>query len=245
MAIEAERGCGYRKVGGLYLCGGGHGMECDRLPYELKICPVCGSGVKFSRGFQWLNWDRYAGNHHLEETEHLISAKVICHCNMACPVCYPEINQLYGLLWVGESFYTPQSFIQEAIQVGVSRRIAAVPKNLKLGKTWVLFAHKHLIEPPDMGEQLEDLIAQGQAGMKNEKLPGVFYAFRPQSLELLIWESQATPDYLAELEKKRITLIIIPDGDVDHDPRTSLKPKAEEKDKLLFNSLREKLRGGA
>jgi len=245
MAVEAERACGYRKVGGLYICGSGHGMECDRLPYELEVCPVCGSGVKFSRGFQWLDWKRYAGGHQGEETEHLISARIQCRCFVVCPVCAPVYQpQPYGLLWVGESFYTPQSFIQEAIQMGVSKRIAAIPKNLKLGKTWVLFAHKHIIEPPDTGEQLEDLIAQGQAGMKNEKLPGVFYAFRPQSVELLIWKSQATPDYIAELEKKNITPIIIPDGDVDHDPRTSLKPKDEEKDKIFFDSLREKLGGG-
>ena len=35
MAIEAPRGCGYRKVGGLYMCGGGIPIHCDRLPYEL------------------------------------------------------------------------------------------------------------------------------------------------------------------------------------------------------------------
>lgn len=246
MVIEAQRGCGFRKVGGLYLCGGGHGMTCDRLPYELKVCPVCGSGVKFSRGFQWLDWKRYAGSHYLEETEHPL-AKIICHCNLVCPVCYPEISQPYGLLFVGEAFYTPQSFIQEAIQMGVSRRIAAIPKNLKLGKTWVLFAHKHVVEKliVESVQEAWDEVRQGKTPELGEtvKVPGVFYAFRPQTIELLIWKSDATPEHLAELVKKNITPIIIPDGDVDHDPRTSLKPKAEEKDKLLFNSLRQRLGG--
>jgi len=244
MAIEAERGCGFRKVGGLYLCGSGHGMDCDRLPYELKICPVCGSGVKFSRGFQWLDWNRYAGSHHLEET---ISTIVICHCSVVCPVCYPEINQPYGLLWVGESFYTPKLFIQEAMQMGVSRRIAAIPKNLKLGVTWVLFAHKHVVEKlvVESVQEAWDEVRQGKTPELGEsiKVPGVFYAFRPQSVELLIWKSEATPEHLAELTKKNITPIIIPDGDVDHDPQTSLKPTVEEKDKLLFDSLRHRLGG--
>lgn len=234
MTIEQVRQCGYRKVGGLYLCGKGLAMSCDQLPYELSVCPTCGAGIKFSRGFQWIDWIHLDGEH-MDNPD--------CKCSEACPICNPGRHfQPYGLLFVGESFYTPQSFIQESINMGVSKRIAAIPKNLKLGETWVLFAHKHLIEPPDTGEQLEDLIAQGQADMKNEKLPGVFYAFRPQSLELLIWKSQATPEHLAELTKKSITPII-PDGDVDHDPRTSLKPKAEEKDKIFFNSLREKMRG--
>jgi hypothetical protein len=233
MAIEPERGCGFRKVGGLYLCGSGHGMACDRLPYELKVCPVCGNGVKFSRGFQWLNWKRYAGNHHLEETEHLISAKVICHCNVVCPVCYPEVNQPYGLLWVGESFYTPQNFIQEAMQMGISRRIPAVPRNLKLGETWVLFAHisacgtRISVDPP----------------FGTENIAGVFYAFRPQRVELLIWKSEAVLEYLEELKKKHITPIIIPDDDPDHDPRTSLKPKEEERSKVVLDNLRQKFMG--
>jgi hypothetical protein len=235
MAIEAQRGCGYRKVGGLYLCGEGITITCDRLPYELVVCPTCGEGVKFSRGFRWLNWTKYAGIH--EGCSDILAD---------CPVCTPITQpQPYGLLFVGESFYTPQSFIEEALKMGVSKRIPAPPRNLKLGETWVLFAHKHVVEPPDTGEQLEDLIAQGQAGIADKKLPGVFYAFRPQRLEFLIWKSQATPEYLAELEKKKFTPIIIPDGDVDHDPRTSLKPTLEEKDKLLFDNLRQSLRSMA
>ena len=40
MAVEAARGCGWRKVGGLYLCSPpGIHVQCDRLPYDLKVCP--------------------------------------------------------------------------------------------------------------------------------------------------------------------------------------------------------------
>ena len=31
MASEPKRGCGYRKIGGTYLVGGGIGIPCDRL----------------------------------------------------------------------------------------------------------------------------------------------------------------------------------------------------------------------
>lgn len=222
MAVEAVRGCGYRKVGGLYLCGQGFAMGCDRLPYELVVCPTCGAGVKFTRGFTWLDWAKYAYYHEGEETEHLISVKAVCRCSAVCPVCWPLIQpQPYGLLWVGEQFYTTQSFIQEALEMGVSRRIAVIPRNLKLGETWIVFAHKSAC-----GTRLEE---QDDGTTKQVGIPGIFYAHRPTSLELLIWESDATEEKLAELEKKGITPVIIPDGDVDHDPSTPLKMSEEDR----------------
>lgn len=245
MAVEAERGCGYRKVGGLYLCGEGlSSIVCDRLPYELKVCPTCGEGVKFSRGFQWLNWLEYAGKHGDKFDHAALSEFNLCSCRLTCPVCHPEMvvplastpgqpdRKSYGLLWVGEEFYTPASFINEAVHMGVSRRIPAIPKNLKLDLTWVLLAHiracgeRPLEEPP----------------FSMKPVAGVFYAFMPQRVELLVWESEATPERLTELFEKNITPVIIPDGDVDHDPRTSLKPKAGEKNKLFFDNLRESLK---
>lgn len=232
MSVEAIRGCGYRKVGGLYLCGEGHGMECDRLPYELKVCPVCGSGVKFSRGFTWLNWLRYASAHEGCREKFPTIASGPLHVNNPCPVCHPGIYaQPYGLLWVGESFYTPEAFIKEAIEMGVSRRIAAIPKNLKLGETWVLFANIKAC-----GERKDN-------DGKTVGIPGVFYAFRPQRLELLLWESEFTHDKAVELEKKHITPILIPDGDVEHDPRTALKPKEGEENTIFFDNLRIELSG--
>lgn len=230
MAVEAIRGCGFRKVGGLYLCGEGFHTACDRLPYKLRICPICGSGIKFSRGFQWIDWCGYAGDH--EDCKESLPP--------GCPVCNPSIHtpllakdkRVYGLLWVGEAYYTPESFIQEALKMGVSRRIAAIPRNLKLGETWILFAHIRAC-----GEYRSKEPPFGLEG-----IPGVFYAFRPQKAELLIWESEATEEKLAELGKKHITPVVIPDGDMDHDSRTSLKPKEEEKSNLAFERLRDSIR---
>ncbi len=227
MAVEAMRGCGYRKVGGLYLCGGGNqGMDCDRLPYELEICPTCGSGVKFTRGWTWLNWSKYAGSHRDGEKR--------CKDLYGCPVCDPsDKQQPFGLLWVGEASYTPKTFIQEALTMGVSRRIAAVPKNLKLGETWVLFAHKKLIR------------IHMEPDGSNEDVPGVFYAFRPTSLELLVWQSEAKPEYLEDLAKRNITPIIIPDGDEDHHPDTKAKITADDRDMVAqsnkITALRESI----
>lgn len=224
MAVEKIRGCGFRKVGGLYLCGEGASLACDRLPFELVTCPTCGAGVKFSRGFQWLDWLKYAGIHASPDSP--------CACPGVCPVCEPVLKpQPYGLLWVGESFYTPQSFIEEALDMGVSRRIAAVPRKLKLGETWVLFAHIKAVQKLPMEFDVEEF-SDEELGEYNGRItavgnieyaPGIFYAFRPRRIEKLIWKSDAKPEYLEELEKAGITPIIIPDGDVDHNPKTPLK----------------------
>jgi len=227
MAIEKMRGCGYRKVGGLYLVGAGHGVSCDRLPYELSVCPVCGAGVKFGRGFQWLDWLKYAGGHGLDNE---------CGCPEICPVCFPEFPpQPFGLLWVGEQYYTPQSFIEEALSMGVSKRIAAVPRKLKLGETWVLFAQKSAC-----GTREEQ---QDNGQMKTVGIPGVFCMFRPRRIEKLIWESEAKPELIEDLTKSGITPVIIPDGDLDHDPTTPLLPDEDTRKEIERSALFGELRG--
>jgi len=231
MAVEAARGCGYRKVNGLYLCGEGASMRCDRLPYRIENCPTCGSGLKFTRAWTWLQWNEYAGGH-FECREGV----------EACPICYPDrfLNP-YGLLWVGEKFYSPEAFIRESLQLGISRRlpftgeIPRTPKLLKLGETWILFAHKHVIHT-----------GKDEKGVDVHE-PAIFHAFKPTRLELLIWNKDATEERLAELEKAGITPVVIPDGDIDHDPSTPLGLRKDDKEELedaiLFTDLRNKLRG--
>lgn len=228
MTIEQARLCGYRKVGGLYLCGEGVPMHCDRLPYELEICPVCGSGVKFTRGFQWLDWKKYAGLHPVC-TETSISF---------CPICQPlAANQPYLLIWVGEQNYTPDEFIREAEYMGVSKRIPQVPRGLKLGTTEVLFAHTGACGVRQQQQENGDIKMVG--------IPGVFYAFIPKRVEQLIWKSHATPEKLRSLESRHITPIIIPDDDKDHDPETPVVPnetvRTIAKDKVLFDNMRSRL----
>ena len=52
---ESERGCGFRKKGGLYLVSEGLAAPCGKLPIPLTVCPVCGQGIKPSRGWTWIN----------------------------------------------------------------------------------------------------------------------------------------------------------------------------------------------
>jgi len=193
MAVEVKRGCGYRKVGGLYLCGSGITISCDRLPFPIEYCPVCGAGIKFTQGFTWLNWQDFAGQHDDCSDEHF-----------TCYLCDPDAHpQPYGLLWVGEAYYSPQSFIKEALEMGVSKRIPFIPKELKLGETIVLLAHKKAI-----GRFSEEAVWEDK--------PAIFYAFKPTTIEMPIWKSELNDEKEKELVKRGITPIPIPDGDVDH-----------------------------
>lgn len=216
MAIEKERGCGYRVVGGIYLVGGGLTVPCDRSPFNLKICPVCGSGIKFHRGFQWVDWFRYAGIH-----PELLG----CKCDESCPVCYPKEGEKYGLMWVGSRYYTPNSFILETKRMGANKRIGHVPKELKVGETWVLLAHKKAGKRKMTGEELKEAKYQTTlTGKLMTECPAIFYAFKPTRIEIIITEKQSkNKKYMKSLERRGLTPVIVPDDDADHNPKLKKK----------------------
>lgn len=211
MATEKKRGCGYRKVGGLYLVGEGRAFVCDSLPLQLFPCDCCGFEVPFTRGFMWVK-KQYTGKLNYVHR----NGRPLCKCLPHCPICHPENNgqERYGFMWVGQKYYNPTSFAKEAETVGVCKRIGDIPKGLKLGETWVLLAH---LKVPIYKTGFMN--PNGLANSEPEKKPAVFYAFRPVRVEKLIWKSKATKKRLKELEKQGITPVIIPDGDKDHAPR--------------------------
>src|SRR5262245_23630989 len=123
MAVEGKRGCGFRKVGGLYMMGGKLGMPCCKLPRVLDVCPTCAGGIKQSRGWQWIDprpWLRGL----------CVQARTI-----PCPAAVPDgLGERAGLLWIGTRFYSsPEIFAVEADKLGISRRIKAIPRGFELG----------------------------------------------------------------------------------------------------------------
>jgi len=207
MPSEPRRGCGYRHVGSLYLCGSGMSVTCDGLPLVLKPCHCCGFEAPFTRNLMRIKKDFVK----MLIFPHVYKDGIIeCRCYARCPICYPDTNRLehYGLMWVGERHYTPSSFVKEAVKMGVSKKIPDIPTWLEMGKTWVLLAHKkvELITFEDSGLRIKE----------PEYKPAIFYAFRPQRIEMPIWKSQATLEYVKELAEKGITPIVINDGDLVH-----------------------------
>jgi hypothetical protein len=233
MAIEAKRGCGYRKVGGLYLVGGALSAPCDRMPYRLDRCRTCGGGVKFTRGHTWLQPDFFPMHEH-------------CHDPGPCPVCgyvgadkdgwVPDDFGPHLLLWVGRGHYSPDAFLKESRELGVSRRIAALPKGFVPGETWVLLAHLDAV--PAKEDRIcarcnSDRAAHTYAGQEVENVdgskhrvcdefqapkptPGIFCSFVPRAVELILKESDATPERIAMEAKRGVTVVEVPDDDRDH-----------------------------
>ena len=200
MAQEQKRKCGYRKIGGLYLCSDGAGERCHRLPFPLDVCPVCHSGIKQARGWTWLDWVAVAGP--------ADCVKMMIHCSR-CPVCSPTLIGLahdkdgnveagvynrVGLLWVGDKFYTPANFTQEAEEMGVSRRIAAVPQGFKLGEHFVMLAHPKAV---------------------NVTGAGIFHVFKPTRIEKILADT-ADPQEVKKWEEKGFTVVKLSAGDKDH-----------------------------
>jgi hypothetical protein len=192
MSQENKRKCGHRKVGGTYLVSDpGVGLSCIVLPYEVTSCPCCFEGIKFSRGYKW-----FVPNKLFSSVDSICTGNVkgTCLMNNNCPL---RTEDKSGIMWVGEKFYTPQTFTEEAEEFGVSKRIASVPRDFEIGKTWVFLAHKN-------------------AG-KNKRTSAIFYVFKPTRIEKIVTEEQyRNQDEMNTLRSRGIIPIPVPDEDYDH-----------------------------
>ena len=97
--------------------------------------------------------------------------------------------------------------------MGVSKRIAEIPKGLVLGKTWVLLAHPKV---PFWEKAPQKTLDPKLPNVRVEK-PAIFYAFRPQRVEFLLWEKEATREKIEQLKAKGITPIIVPNEMKEHE----------------------------
>ena len=226
MAQESKRGCGYRKVGAMYLCGGFTFVPCDRLPYLLDTCPVCGGGVKVSRGFTQINPFALFGIHKGCRDKEMEN----------CYMCFPRPDPAY-IMGVGEGFYpNPKAFMDEALEMGISKRIPWLPKELRLGETIIYLAHpKACTVTVHHGQRTMPLVGHGEheqpwliEAEEVQDRPGIFSAFIPQRVEKLIWKSQATEEVLNALAERNIAPVIIEDGDIDHMSKKAKAKVAEE-----------------
>jgi hypothetical protein len=210
---EAKRGCGYRKEGGMYLMAGAPTASCGKLPLALDICPCCGQGIKPSRGWTWVSGAKlFEGRACSKIAASDVGGK--CICALADP---PE---RMGLLWVGEKFYaTPADFLKEGMAQGVSRRLAAIPRDFILGETLVLFAHAKAmikkcptcaagvnLDAPREGTPGLFADCEECAGTGSVFGAGIFGCFRPTRIEYIV-KADDTTEKLEGIEKRGITLV--------------------------------------
>lgn len=98
---------------------------------------------------------------------------------------YPHVY----LLWVGKNFYKDfNTYYDEALRMGISRRIKTVPRNFVVGKTTVWLAHLNCI--PNEDETMS---------------PGVFFSFVPR-VEYVV-EQNAKEEDLLKIQNKGIQLV--------------------------------------
>ncbi|MBA7682144.1 hypothetical protein ES703_90490 [subsurface metagenome] len=235
MAIEPKRLCQYRKVGGLYLCGEYISVSCDRLPIPLTVCPVCGQGIKVSRGFTQINPYRLWGPHDKRPSNRNIATIIgqvvgmggeICKDRIRpCHVCDPQDQPAYIMLVGAGSYKNTEDFLDEAARMGISKRIPFIPKGLKLGETVIYLAHPKACEVKvaPVLQQAMGIVEESETKQprlleteRNEKKLGIFCAFIPKKVEKLIWKSELTDEKREQLKKRGITPVPIPDGDKDH-----------------------------
>lgn len=180
--IEQVRGCGYRKPGLYLMCPAIQLEPCERLPF-----PCYGDYPRFARGWTEINpsWMFKPDMHPV------CDPGLPGHHHDVCPVCTPPDGAHY-LLWVGKKYYSTESFLKEAMEMGISKRIPNIPENFRIGHTWVYLAHKEC-----------------SGG------PGVFYVFKPTHVDLVVEDENNVPDKAEELynrlEGHLRTVKVIPD----------------------------------
>lgn len=213
---DRQRGCGWRKPGGIYLMADGLWGGCGKLPAPLERCPVCNGGIRVTRGLSFINPAR------------LLEGVFCADYNddqAKCAGCIMSSRNLPGRGWligVGAKFYSPTEFIREALQLGVSKRIAQIPRDLKIGQDYVFAAHPEAITryttedvtlvPDDLDEDdeqpalLEADVPATQKQLRQVKVPGIIAAFKPSRLEYVVTGKEADEE-LERLEKRGLTLV--------------------------------------
>lgn len=88
--------------------------------------------------------------------------------------------------------------------MGISKRIPEIPSWLKLNNTWILLAH---LEVPKVS--LKELQAHSLHSREPEFHRAIFYAFKPQRVEMPVWKGDLTDDQIRQLEEKGITPVLL------------------------------------
>jgi len=152
-------------------------LQCGFTSRQIKSCPQCDGG-----------WETVSRED--EEGEITESVQVCSRCKGK-----GQLPNKVAVMWVGSKYYpTPADFMKEVDEQGVSKRLPVhkIPEELELGSTWVMLGHPKAIKCQTCnGEGSYD---KGEADVPDTcfncdgkgYLPGLFYAFQPTRLEVLL-----------------------------------------------------------
>jgi hypothetical protein len=197
---ESSRGCGLRdEPGGMYLVGSGAVRDCGKLPVSLEslnYCPNCGEMLPVDYMIKFTRAPRMLHN------PELLWSRIPCE-NGRCETC-PLSNAFESgpalLVFVGAEHYpTVKDFTDEAIRMGISRRIPVVPKEFIPGKTWVMLAHtKAVVEQKPIWREDTGQMALVPR-IETVYSPGIFGMFLPDRIEVVVTGNESNEkieDYL-------------------------------------------------
>lgn len=193
---EGPRGCGFRSKGLYLTLLNGKGYGCGRLPIPLTVCPCCGEGIRRSRAARWIQAGLMLGHPCKFE-----GTPDVRRCNL-CPMMQFKNDTPVLLIWIGSGHYpTPEAFLREANRMGISRKIAALPRGFKLGETWVALAH----------ERADSRTVDDEGGnLTAEAVPGIFHLFKPNEVQY-VTDGSETEEELQKMKDRGITPVkVIP-----------------------------------
>lgn len=219
--IDRQRGCGWRKPGGIYLRADGPNMHCGKLPLPLEKCPCCGGGIKPARGWSWINpRPMFEARDCSRQEEDM--------CCTFCP-CGGAVPDRAGLVWIGEKFYpTTEAWLTEARKLGVSRRIPRVPAGFKLGDR-VFAAHRKAI--------VVECVCEGIALPAGDTCPtcegegklyraAIFHSFTPTRIEYVCEGTETEAELDALLQRGLTPVRVRRDTDLKEPGQNFTTPEA-------------------
>ena len=189
---RASRGCGERNEKGFYIMCGGIPISCHRLPMDVPMCPACGQYIlPFKiRGVAQFNPYRVFGECEIPRGHDMGK----CHRHK-CVVCFPPVKGWY--MSVGEDSYSTKSFMGEATLQGISKKVRAIPKDMKPGDILYLGFRKAVFDC-NAGEDGE-----------GDWIPQIFCAAPITGFEKMVTRAQiADEDYMESLEERGIDAVI-------------------------------------
>lgn len=202
----------------MYLVSSGISQPCGLLPIPLDVCPCCGQGIKPARGWTWIDVSKLTQDRICRLNPSHIDTVPPQDCD--CPI---RTLGKAGLLWIGGKYYkTTSDWAEEAARMGVSRRISTIPKDFKLGETWVMVAHREAIKDPCHECKGKKEIVNTKAyevagepilvkcprckGQGHTCKPAIFHAFKPTAIEYVV-KGTETEEELDRIEARGITLV--------------------------------------
>ncbi|HMN10710.1 MAG TPA: hypothetical protein PKD55_00125 [Bellilinea sp.] len=207
ISVDVERGCGWRdERGALYLVADCCDVVCGKLPIPLaEVCECCGQ-LKYTVKVDGKLIKQSRSHRNLMDPAQLINQRQCVVPNNGfhnvCPFrTWPE-NEPAMLEWIGRQHYlTPYYFMKESDRFGVSRRVRGLPDWFEVGKHWVFLAHLDTILLPDNRAHNE---AHPDEEPLPEFLPGIFHAFRPKRVEVIV-DDETTAEEMQEYLDKGYT----------------------------------------